>query len=142
MVFFQDVQQGSSSGRLNFYKYIDVVTNLCYKLDSKTSMIVAQEAAIEFVISIFKKIGPRYVVVGNRGKIVGLITKKDILVAIDGGIKEERFPLYTRVDGLTEEDSSLDGPHSELSYVRRIRKWKVHSRPSELSAQVELQDMH
>jgi hypothetical protein len=38
---------------------------------------------MNFVIDLFKKMGPRYVVIKRMGKLIGLITKKDVLDAIE-----------------------------------------------------------
>lgn len=90
-------------------------------------------ASIEFVIDIFKKIGPRYVIVQRENKLHGLITKKDILVALNN-TEKIGFPYepVEIIDHDVDDGDSYNGTQTELSWSRRIRKWKVLS---ELSTQ-------
>jgi hypothetical protein len=112
----------------------------------KASITVSKTTSIEFIIDIFKKIGPKYVVVCEKGMLSGFITKKDILIQLDGGGREHAYSLYVPLDAKEdiEEDSlSVEGGQSEVSWSRRVRKWRVQSKPSELSsAPLELHDMH
>ena len=106
----------------------------------KTPISVNPQVTAAFVLDIFKKVGPRYIIVKKRGKLVGLITKKDVLVALQG--KKEHNIKYSRVgENYAEDDlESVDG--SEVSWKRRIRKWKVNSKASEASTHIELRDMN
>ncbi|KAJ3153315.1 glycerol ethanol, ferric requiring protein [Geranomyces michiganensis] len=60
---------------------------------------VHPKVSIEVVMDLFKKLGPRYVMVLHMGKLQGIITKKDILIAMYGEEEEQReesgFPSFT-----------------------------------------------
>lgn len=47
-----------------------------------TPLSVHPRAQMELVIDLFKKMGPRYLIVLERDRLVGIITKKDLLVAL------------------------------------------------------------
>ncbi|TPX38885.1 hypothetical protein SeMB42_g06130 [Synchytrium endobioticum] len=64
---------------LEFGQYVD-----------KTPLTVQPRVAFEFVMDLFKKLGPRYVLVVEKGWLAGLITKKDLLQALYG---EDVFAL-------------------------------------------------
>ncbi len=55
----------------------------------KTPLSVHLRAPVEYVLDLFKKIGPRYVVVKQHGRLMGLITKKDLLVGVMGESVDE-----------------------------------------------------
>ncbi|KAI9098100.1 chloride channel [Phlyctochytrium arcticum] len=50
----------------------------------KTPLYVHPKVAIEVVADMFKKLGPRYILVMHLGRLRGIITKKDILIAMYG----------------------------------------------------------
>jgi CBS domain-containing protein len=56
-------------------------------------------------MDIFKKIGPRYVIVEKGGKLEGLITKKDILRALYGQDVHQNIPErdYQSLDRFLQE---------------------------------------
>jgi chloride channel 3/4/5 len=45
----------------------------------KTPLSVQLKVPVEIVIDLFTKMGPRYIIVKENGKLCGIITKKDIL---------------------------------------------------------------
>ncbi len=50
----------------------------------KTPISVHCRTPVEYIMDIFKKVGPRYVVVKEQGRLAGIITKKDLLFAVNG----------------------------------------------------------
>lgn len=38
---------------------------------------------MDFILDLFQKMGPRYILVKKMGKLMGLLTKKDLLDAIE-----------------------------------------------------------
>ncbi|PUU79417.1 chloride channel [Tuber borchii] len=59
---------GSSSLSLDFARYID-----------PTPLTVHPRLPLETVMEIFKKVGPRVMLVEHRGKLSGVVTRKDVL---------------------------------------------------------------
>ncbi|KAJ3013322.1 glycerol ethanol, ferric requiring protein [Thoreauomyces humboldtii] len=55
----------------------------------RSPLFVHPKMSVELVMDLFKKLGPRYIVVQYQGKLKGLITKKDILIAMYGAEEEE-----------------------------------------------------
>ncbi|TPX62521.1 hypothetical protein PhCBS80983_g00259 [Powellomyces hirtus] len=50
---------------------------------------VHPKVSIELVMDLFKKLGPRYIIVLHMGKLKGILTKKDILIAMYGEEQHE-----------------------------------------------------
>ncbi|KAJ3136196.1 glycerol ethanol, ferric requiring protein [Geranomyces variabilis] len=71
-------------------------------------------------VDLFKKLGPRYVMVLHMGKLQGIITKKDILIAMYGEEEEQReetgFPSFTTpsLRSLISAEPTLSGSVSSL----------------------------
>ncbi|KAJ3273368.1 glycerol ethanol, ferric requiring protein, partial [Borealophlyctis nickersoniae] len=54
----------------------------------RTPLGVHPLVPVEFVMDLFTKLGPRYVLVTHNGKLEGIITKKDLLVALQAAEHE------------------------------------------------------
>ncbi|EAU31879.1 hypothetical protein ATEG_07617 [Aspergillus terreus NIH2624] len=65
---FDDIQRSAGASDVDFSPYID-----------HTPLTVHPRLALETVIEIFKKIGPRVILVEHRGRLTGLVTVKDCL---------------------------------------------------------------
>jgi chloride channel 3/4/5 len=78
------------SEAINFGQYVDQVSkevsccemlfwNLILNFLMKTPITVRPQFYLETVMDLFKKIGPRVILIENLGKVIGLITVKDVL---------------------------------------------------------------
>ncbi|KAL4894747.1 chloride channel [Aspergillus ambiguus] len=65
---FDDIQRHAGARDVDFSPYVD-----------HTPLTVHPRLALETVIEIFKKIGPRVILVEHRGRLSGLVTVKDCL---------------------------------------------------------------
>ncbi|KAL4912410.1 chloride channel [Aspergillus aurantiobrunneus] len=65
---FDGIQSSSGAGFVDFSKYID-----------HTPLTVHPRLPLETVMEIFKKMGPRVILVEHRGRLTGLVTVKDCL---------------------------------------------------------------
>ncbi|KIY48041.1 voltage-gated chloride channel [Fistulina hepatica ATCC 64428] len=64
---------------------------------NRTSMPVSPQLPLEIVLQIFKQLGPRIVLVEDRGRLVGLVTIKDVLRFVaTGRPSEEHSELDVR----------------------------------------------
>jgi chloride channel 3/4/5 len=57
----------------------DIITSLMLIFSSQTPITVRPQFYLETVMDLFKKIGPRVILIENLGKVVGVITVKDVL---------------------------------------------------------------
>jgi chloride channel 3/4/5 len=55
-------------------KYIDL-----HSFIDQTPLGVPPKLPVELVIDMFTKLGPRYIIVKHNGRILGILTKKDVL---------------------------------------------------------------
>jgi len=70
---------------------------------------VTPRTPINIIFDMFKKMGMRYVLVANRGRLVGIITKKDILQQISVASKHRKLAkgqaeVANTIDTLEDED--------------------------------------
>ncbi|KAF5355445.1 hypothetical protein D9758_006397 [Tetrapyrgos nigripes] len=80
--------------RLNFWPWVN-----------KTPMTVSPQLPMEIVMQLFKKMGPRVVLVEDHGALVGLVTVKDVL-RFTATAKFDHEPSWDErggLDGLLEE---------------------------------------
>ncbi|KAJ3271676.1 glycerol ethanol, ferric requiring protein [Terramyces sp. JEL0728] len=54
-----------------------------------TPLGVDPQVSMDFAVDLFKKMGPRYIVVKKFGRLIGLVTKKDALAAINEQVSGE-----------------------------------------------------
>ncbi|KAJ3169274.1 glycerol ethanol, ferric requiring protein [Geranomyces variabilis] len=101
------LHQGSSRRLLQLASFLD-----------HSPLHVHPKVSIE--LDLFKKLGPRYVMVLHMGKLQGIITKKDILIAMYGEEEEQRedtgFPSFTTASlrSLISAEPTLSGSVSSL----------------------------
>ncbi|KAF9091068.1 glycerol ethanol, ferric requiring protein [Mortierella sp. AD031] len=86
----------------------------------QTPIAVHPKLPLETVMEFFKKMGPRVILIEHQGKLVGLITIKDLLKYI------------TRTEALDEEDDEAEVPGSSFGHNRResdasARQWWTSS---------------
>ncbi|TPX37050.1 hypothetical protein SmJEL517_g00989 [Synchytrium microbalum] len=114
-----------SSMFLEFGPYVD-----------KTPLTVQPRVAFEFVMDIFKKLGPRYVLVLERGLLVGLITKKDLLSSLYG---EDVYTLpdITSIFGPIQ----LPSGSRETRMMRRMVARRIRNARLNQESEFELQPM-
>ncbi|KAJ1569276.1 glycerol ethanol, ferric requiring protein, partial [Nowakowskiella sp. JEL0078] len=84
-----------------------------------TPSTIHPKVPVERVMDIFKKIGPRYVLVQQSGRLKGLITKKDLLMLLYGD-DEEMMGWYSppingtlRLNPVPTESDMSSPPHSQ-----------------------------
>ncbi|KAJ3256129.1 glycerol ethanol, ferric requiring protein [Boothiomyces macroporosus] len=84
---------------------------------NQTPLGVDPQVSMDFVIDLFKKMGPRYIVVKKFGRLIGLVTKKDALAAINEQMINQNQHLDSPVEPLSAHSSSDNVINStELRY--------------------------
>ncbi|KAI9206915.1 putative voltage-gated chloride channel [Polychytrium aggregatum] len=103
------MSSGESAQSLDLTTYVD-----------RTPLSVQPEVPAETVMDLFKKVGPRYILVKRNGRLRGIITKKDLLTALHGDDEgwdkilasmryfEDLHP-YLRFDDSAPGRASMDG---------------------------------
>ncbi|KAG6824582.1 hypothetical protein H0H93_001860, partial [Arthromyces matolae] len=70
----------------------------------KTPITVAPELPLEIVMQLFKRMGPKVILVENHGVMTGLVTVKDVLKFIaTKPVREPSWDDRGGLDGLLEE---------------------------------------
>ena len=109
---------------LNFSKYLD-----------KAPLSVNLSTPVEKILDLFKKIGPQYVVVKEKGKIEGMITKKDLLNALRDEDQDLDFhETLSQMSFVTAISSTAASPH--LGGRRNVDHLLAPSRSRAVSAEV------
>ncbi|RDB25505.1 hypothetical protein Hypma_007512 [Hypsizygus marmoreus] len=90
---------------------------------NQTPMTVSPELPLEIVMQLFKRMGPRVILVESHGVLAGLVTVKDVLRFI--ATKPKHEPSWDErggLDGLLEEvwTWATDIIHRTVSWSRRI----------------------
>ncbi|GLB37818.1 putative chloride channel [Lyophyllum shimeji] len=106
------VLSGLSDGDLRFWPWVN-----------QTPMTVSPELPLEIVMQLFKRMGPRVILVENHGVLTGLVTVKDVLKFI--ATKPFHEPSWDErggLDGLLEEvwTWATDVIHRTVSWSRSI----------------------
>ncbi|KAJ3319691.1 glycerol ethanol, ferric requiring protein [Boothiomyces sp. JEL0866] len=84
---------------------------------NQTPLGVDPQVSMDFVIDLFKKMGPRYIVVKKFGRLIGLVTKKDALAAINEQEMNQNRNFDSPVGPLSAQSSSDNVINSsELRY--------------------------
>lgn len=89
--------------KLNLTYYMDKVSSFSFQ----TPISVHPKVSVDFVLDLFKKLGPRKIIVKHMGLLKGIITRKDLLNCMEG-------------DGESERQRSTLSFESERSFVRRF----------------------
>ncbi|KAF8070810.1 Cl-channel protein [Lyophyllum atratum] len=105
-------ESAMSDGGLRFWPWVN-----------QTPMTVSPELPLEIVMQLFKRMGPRVILVENHGVLTGLVTVKDVLKFI--ATKPSHEPSWDErggLDGLLEEvwTWATDIIHRTVSWSRRI----------------------
>lgn len=106
-VTFDDIASSAGQQRIDFSRFID-----------QTPLTVHPRQPLETVMELFKKLGPRAILVEHRGRLAGLVTVKDCL--------KYQFQVEAR-------DSTRD--HSALDH-RQEQLWAAMTRVAELLAEL------
>ncbi|CAG8719210.1 4034_t:CDS:2, partial [Acaulospora colombiana] len=105
---FRDTDDGdSSSNFIDFASYID-----------QTPITVNPRLPLETVMDLFKKMGPRVILIEHMGKLVGLITVKDELKYIARKEAEENGDSRAYDDSSPSGSSDEDEPRTSESRKR------------------------
>ncbi|KAJ3181823.1 glycerol ethanol, ferric requiring protein [Gaertneriomyces sp. JEL0708] len=75
----------------------------------KTPLYVHPKVPVELVMDMFKKLGPRYIMVVHSGRLRGIITKKGLLAAIHGDDEPVYVPGAALNHGGLEAEESTTG---------------------------------
>lgn len=90
---------------------------------NKTPLTVSPSLPLEIVMQLFKRMGPRVILIEDRGSLVGLVTVKDLLEFTLTAQDKERSPWSEReFEGVIEEIWTWmkDRTQLLLSWCRRI----------------------
>ncbi|KAG8958228.1 glycerol ethanol, ferric requiring protein [Tulasnella sp. 419] len=93
-----------------------------------TPITVAPQLPLEVVMQIFKRLGPRVILVEQYGSLVGLITVKDVLRFIASNRQTHTRSRSNSVSVLDTTRGSLDGLLEEAwtwmtEYTDRVQEW-------------------
>ncbi|KAF7985088.1 hypothetical protein HWV62_8969 [Athelia sp. TMB] len=114
---------------------------------NQTPLTVAPQLPLEIVMQLFKRMGPRVILVEDHGKLVGLVTVKDVLKFMamekpDGHRSTESWDaLRGEVDGLVSESRTWSGRvvddivgwcrrHHDVSHVTGFTRVMLYNEPT------------
>ena len=129
---------GSSSVVVDFSRYVD-----------HTALTVSPGLPLETVMEIFKKMGPRVILIEHRGQLVGLVTVKDCLRYQFTVEAQEQAPAAVSLGDVTREEltledkiwSSMQWLGDRLSLFRRPHpEHRMLDGTEQVDATVELQE--
>lgn len=102
-VTFDDIAASTSQQVVEFSRFID-----------PTPLTVHPRLPLETVMEVFKKMGPRSIVVEYRGRVVGLVTVKDCL----------KYQFKVEAHEASHVDPTLDERHAKLWHLmNRVGDW-------------------
>lgn len=102
-VTFDAIESATGQQTVDFSRFID-----------PTPLSVHPRLPLETVMELFKKMGPRVILVDYRGRLAGLVTVKDCL----------KFQFKVEAHETTRDDSSLDERQERLwDVIRRAADW-------------------
>ncbi|KAJ5653785.1 hypothetical protein N7490_000788 [Penicillium lividum] len=99
---FDAIQDSVGAGIVDFSRFVD-----------HTPLTVHPRLPLETVMEIFKKMGPRVIIVEHRGRLAGLVTVKDCLKYQFKVEAEEHALAATSSSGFTTLGGHLNNPPSE-----------------------------
>ncbi|KND03889.1 uncharacterized protein SPPG_01343 [Spizellomyces punctatus DAOM BR117] len=93
----------------------------------RTPLQVHPKVSVELVMDLFKKLGLRYILVVHMGRLKGIITKKDILIAMygedeNGGDSTASIPIADRDDSGRSTPTRRGGTAGQFTRARRLRR--------------------
>ena len=102
-VTFDAIENTTGQQSVDFSRFID-----------PTPQAIHPRLPLETVMELFKKMGPRVILVDYRGRLAGLVTVKDCL----------KFQFKVEAHETTRDDSTLDERQERLwDVIRRIADW-------------------
>jgi chloride channel 3/4/5 len=111
-VSFDDMADAANASSVDFSKFVD-----------PTPLAVHPRLPLETVMELFKKLGPRVVLVEHRGRLTGLVTVKDCL----------KYQLHAEAHENPRDDAAVKDKQERLWVaMKRVSAW-VGSRLGRLS---------
>ncbi|KAK4693722.1 hypothetical protein P7C71_g3722, partial [Lecanoromycetidae sp. Uapishka_2] len=102
-VTFEDIASSTGQQSVDFSRFID-----------PTPLAVHPRLPLETVMELFKKMGPRVILVDYRGRLAGLVTVKDCL----------KFQFKVEAHETTRGDPTLDAKQERLwDIMNRVADW-------------------
>lgn len=102
-VSFDDMAETSHATRVDFSKFVD-----------PTPLAVHPRLPLETVMELFKKLGPRVILVEHRGRLTGLVTVKDCL----------KYQFQAEVHENARDDPSIKDRQEQLwQVIRKVSSW-------------------
>lgn len=102
-VTFDAIESATGQQSVDFSRFID-----------PTPLAVHPRLPLETVMELFKKMGPRVILVDYRGRLAGLVTVKDCL----------KFQFKVEAHETTRDDSTLDERQEKLwDMINRVADW-------------------
>jgi len=102
-VTFDAIESSTGQQSVDFSRFID-----------PTPLAVHPRLPLETVMELFKKMGPRVILVDYRGRLAGLVTVKDCL----------KFQFKVEAHETTRDDSTLDARQEKLwDIINRAADW-------------------
>jgi chloride channel 3/4/5 len=86
-----------------------------------TPLAVHPRLPLETVMELFKKMGPRVIVIEHRGKLTGLVTVKDCL----------KYQLKVEAQENPKDDSAIEEGHERIwAYMNSVAAWLNRKKPA------------
>lgn len=102
-VTFEAIESSSGQQSVDFSHFLD-----------PTPLAVHPRSPLETVMELFKKMGPRVILIEYRGRLAGLVTVKDCL----------KYQFKVEAQETTRDDSALDDKQERLwAAIRGIADW-------------------
>jgi len=102
-VSFDDVADAANASSVDFSKFVD-----------PTPLAVHPRLPLETVMELFKKLGPRVVLVEHRGRLTGLVTVKDCL----------KYQLHAEAHENPRDDAAVKDKQERLWVaMKRVSTW-------------------
>lgn len=117
-ITFDAIESSSEQQNIDFTRFID-----------PTPLAVHPRLPLETVMELFKKMGPRVIVIEYRGRLAGLVTVKDCL----------KYQFKFEALETSREDSGLDEGHERLwRFINLVGDWVADSVMSVTGGRVKL----
>ena len=102
-VSFDDMADAANASSVDFSKFVD-----------PTPLAVHPRLPLETVMELFKKLGPRVVLVEHRGRLTGLVTVKDCL----------KYQLHAEAHENPRDDAGVKDKQERLWVaMKRVSAW-------------------
>lgn len=82
----------------------------------QTPITLPSRASLLLAANLFRKLGLRYILIATHGQLQGLLTKTDVVVALNKAVEEDDM-IEAREDGgsLSRRLLDLDGESSDIT---------------------------